>query len=120
MGIDIQQARFLFGTREHGVCFSRLATLGRHRLMASEKQLGPWLQNYVPPHTDAQKQAVCRTSGQFAEPFWQFLGATQTTSFDASDYEGATVVHDFNQPIPTRFHSQFDAVVDSGSLEHIF
>jgi hypothetical protein len=50
----------------------------------------------------------------------QFLGASQVHSFDYSDYEGATYIHDFNEKIPERFHNQYTVVLEAGSLEHIF
>ncbi len=46
------------------------------------------------------------------------FGAKSVTSFDASDYEHATVIHDMNTPL--RYHRQFDTVIDFGTLEHVF
>jgi SAM-dependent methyltransferase len=46
------------------------------------------------------------------------FGAKSVTSFDVSDYEHATVVHDMNTPL--RYHRQFDTVIDFGTLEHVF
>jgi SAM-dependent methyltransferase len=39
---------------------------------------------------------------------------------DASDFEGATILQDLNEPLESGLHDQFDAVVDSGTLEHVF
>jgi SAM-dependent methyltransferase len=39
---------------------------------------------------------------------------------DNSDYEGASVIHDLNEPVPERLHGRFDVVFDGGSLEHVF
>jgi hypothetical protein len=39
---------------------------------------------------------------------------------DASDFEGADRVHDLNQPLPADLHEQFDAVIEAGTLEHVF
>jgi hypothetical protein len=41
-------------------------------------------------------------------------------SYDHSDYEGATFVHDFNQPIPAEHHGCYTLAYDGGSIEHIF
>lgn len=41
-------------------------------------------------------------------------------ALDFSAYEGATIVHDLNQPIPARWNQQFDVVFDGGTLEHVF
>ena len=37
-----------------------------------------------------------------------------------SDYEGADLIADMNQPVGPDLHQRFDAVIDGGSLEHIF
>lgn len=54
------------------------------------------------------------------EGLLQFFGATNIRTADASAYEGAEIVHDFNNPVPLSLHQQFDTVFDAGSLEHIF
>ena len=54
------------------------------------------------------------------EPFLRHLGARQVDSCDASAYEGATRVHDLNQPIPGDWDGTYDAVIDGGTLEHVF
>ena len=41
-------------------------------------------------------------------------------SMDASDYEGANIVHDLNLPIPPALRERYDLVWDGGTLEHIF
>jgi hypothetical protein len=50
----------------------------------------------------------------------EILDAKTVTIIDVSDYEGADFIHDLNQPIPTEWHGRFDAVIDGGSLEHVF
>ncbi len=46
------------------------------------------------------------------------LGAGEVASVDVSDYEGATYVADLGDPVT--LPRQFDMVIDSGSLEHVF
>jgi hypothetical protein len=41
-------------------------------------------------------------------------------SLDCSDYEGATVVHNLNEPVPAGWEESRDLVFDGGSLEHVF
>jgi hypothetical protein len=55
---------------------------------------------------------------QFAEDILAPLGF-EVSSVDASDYEGATIVHDLNIPIPRELVEQFDIVWDGGTLEHV-
>jgi hypothetical protein len=51
---------------------------------------------------------------------YKLLGATEVESLDASNYEGATHVHDLNQPLPDHLKQQYDFVDDGGTLEHVF
>ncbi len=48
------------------------------------------------------------------------LGADVVDSLDASDFEGATVVHDLNLPAPTTLVGRYTAVIDAGTMEHVF
>ena len=59
--------------------------------------------------------------GDFAEGFLSgFLGARTVRALDYSDYQQADIVHDLNQPLPPELHNRFDALIDGGSIEHIF
>ena len=59
-------------------------------------------------------------SDGFAESFLRLLGAEDVVSVDASDYEGASRILDLNEPVPADAEGAFMAVVDAGSLEHVF
>ena len=54
------------------------------------------------------------------ETLFQSLGASSVDSMDNSDFEGARLVHDLNQPIPADWKGRYDAVIDGGTLEHVF
>ena len=54
----------------------------------------------------------------YCEPFLFALGATSIESIDYSGYEGATHVADMGAPVS--LPRQYETVLDSGSLEHIF
>jgi len=56
----------------------------------------------------------------FAEPFLHFIGADNIASFDYSDYQRASNIHDMNLKIAADMHEKFSAVFDGGSLEHVF
>jgi hypothetical protein len=48
------------------------------------------------------------------------MGFGAVDSIDCSDYEGCSLVHDMNQPIPREWHERDDVVLDAGTLEHVF
>jgi hypothetical protein len=56
----------------------------------------------------------------YSEPFFRRLGATSVDSIDASDFEGATIIADFNRPLPQDLRRRFSVVFDGGTLEHVF
>jgi SAM-dependent methyltransferase len=68
----------------------------------------------------AEKFKVPNADCAYAEPVLQALGAKQLESLDNSDFEGAKMVHDLNEPIPPNWREQFDVVFDGGTLEHVF
>jgi SAM-dependent methyltransferase len=57
---------------------------------------------------------------RFADGFLKAIGFTSVHSVDASDYEGADLIHDFNEPLPATLRDRFSLVYDCGTLEHVF
>lgn len=120
MGLDVNGTRFLLYARRGGVSFTRTAMIGRQQMLLGPAQLHRNCQQFGFDPTLEAVEALLIGSGGYAEPFFKLLGADETVSFDASDYEGATYQHDFNKPIPDEFKNKFSVVLDGGSLEHIF
>lgn len=94
--------------------------IGRQKLYADPNELLALLQafGYRPDAADIDK--IFGVDGGYAEAFLEFLGAKSAHSLDYSSFEGATHVHDMNHPIPPGLKEQFSAVLDGGTLEHIF
>lgn len=120
MGIDAKGAQFLLAARGFGVSFARSATLGRQRLFLPPS----WLRHRLHAFgidLEAGRAAELFTAAEgFAEPFFRVLGAERVVSLDASDYEGATRLVDLNGTLPADLEGAFSAVVDAGTLEHVF
>ena len=117
MGLDINSVQFLVAARKKGVCFGRVAMLGRQSLNVYPRTMVSVLERNGLP---AEKFHVAGEACAYAEPFFETLGATQIDSLDFSDFEGARLVHDLNQPIPSDWREKFDVVFDGGTLEHVF
>jgi len=118
MGIIRSNAAFYLDARARGVRFTRTLTLGRQRLYLSAHELHDLARRYRP---DAASAAQTMAFGAHADAFLQtFLDVASLDTLDRSDYEGATLAHDLNQPLPAARHEQYDAVIDSGTLEHVF
>lgn len=48
------------------------------------------------------------------------MGADEVIVTDVSDYEGATLLLDLNNPIPKELENTFDVVLDIGTTEHLY
>lgn len=109
MGMDSNSVKALVWLYRRGVKFGSVACLGRQGLHVDSQTLQRLLAGIGAP-----------PAGEYSEELFKLLGASSVESFDASDYERATHVHDFNLAIPREFHERYDTVLDGGSLEHIF
>ncbi len=120
MGIDLNGAQLLIRAQKSGVSFARVATLGRQRNLCDRQTLLAILGASGYQLTEDRVQRFLDPKREYAEEFLSILGAKDIFAIDASDFEGAQIVHDMNQPIPDALDSSFDVVIDGGTLEHIF
>lgn len=122
MGITYHQAKTLWEARQRGVSFAETLTVAhlslnlhpveRERLRRARKASDPAARETALDHY---------AFGDYADAFLRdFLGVVRLDILDYSAYEGATTCHDLNEPVPPSLHGQFDAVIDGGSLEHVF
>jgi hypothetical protein len=110
MGIDVHALKFLTTARARGARFDRTVMIGRQRLYVSDAQLAQTLPAPRPDGPD----------GAYAEWVLRALGARRTDAIDVSGYEGASTLHDLNTPLPGGYAGAYDAVVECGTLEHVF
>jgi hypothetical protein len=120
MGYDEIGLRFLLHAADRGVDYSNTATLGHLSLFSGEAGMLAALtacRGVTSPDVAAE---MFRDCDGYIDGFLRYLGADHVESVDASDFEDATLVLDLNEPIPPEFDEQFSAVVEGGTLEHIF
>ncbi|HHL34951.1 MAG TPA: hypothetical protein ENJ30_11355 [Desulfobulbaceae bacterium] len=120
MGFDTNGVKFLLTARASGVRFERSAMIGRQRMHLFADTLDVLLKHFGFEDSKDQAQKVLSEDNRFAEPFLRLLGATEIASFDASDYESATCIHDMNEAIPEHYKGKYSVVIDGGTLEHVF
>lgn len=120
MGFDVQAVRFLLSAHRSGVSFANTATMGRQELFIDPFLLQRILRSFGMARNDAEVRRILTEADGFAEPLLKVLGAEHICSIDASSYEGASVVHDMNLPIPDNLRGAYSVVIDAGTLEHIF
>ena len=115
MGIKTSSARLLAYLKREGESNLRsVCMLGRQELCLTERQIKAFCKDYKDVlQGDFQREIFC-------ENFLKALGAEQIHSLDASDFEGADIICDLNQPIPVEYRNRFTCVIDGGTTEHIF
>lgn len=110
MGIDISTARFLASEMRRGVPFGCTLTLGRQGIYMEASRYKECVA--------ALGHSISRSD--YADDLFHALGAIKTDVMDVSNYEGASVIHDLNQPVDASLHGRYDCVFDGGALEHVF
>jgi len=114
VGVNRDAAEFIISTK----CNARsVCTLGRLNLFVSFSEIRALARRYCVPLSEFTPPS---RSQYFADDLFRMLGFERIESLDVSDYEGATIVHDLNTPLPKDLHEQFDLVLDGGTLEHVF
>jgi SAM-dependent methyltransferase len=120
MGIELNSAQLLIRAHKYGVSFKRMATLGRQGFHANRQGLISVLHKSGYEMSKDCVRRLLLTTTKYSEDFLSLLGAKEIVAIDVSDYEGAEIIHDMNQPIPDSLVSSFDLVLDGGTLEHVF
>ncbi len=120
MGFDNNSVKLLLHAKKRfGIHFGHTLMIGRQEMKISPDWLSKHLDDFDLKQLNA-KDILDENQG-YAEPFLiKALEARSVDSIDASDYEGASMIHDLNTPLPDAVKQTFDVVVDGGSLEHIF
>jgi hypothetical protein len=115
MGFGPNDLHFLLSSERLGFTGNAICTLGRLNLFGKQAQFTHLLKEYGKPQFLLPKHRAL----YFAEDVLCPLGF-KVDSIDASDYEGANIIHDLNRPVPEFMRSQYDLVYDGGTLEHIY
>jgi hypothetical protein len=120
VGIDKASVRIMLAAREAGASFDRVLTIGRQQLRISQSELPVLLKRHGVEISAATVANIFTDASGYGEPLWQFLGARKVDSLDISAFEGASILHDMNKPLPEELSERFTFVFDGGSIEHIF
>ena len=110
MGIDIPSLNFLLYAHKFGN-FNKTITIGRQNL-----NIRIPIKKLIPINTKYGYENEIYADRLLKD----YFGSTIVDSIDITDYEGATIIHDMNTPIPENLKYKYDTVIDSGTLEHIY
>jgi SAM-dependent methyltransferase len=131
MGLSKPAIRFLVRQHRHRPLGSRILTLGRQCVYADYSEVLTLLREEgVEPAVvlagDEARSNIPQWRGTSSERrisdvgLFRLLGAKEVLALDYSDFEGAEIIADLNQPIIAPDREPVDAVIDSGTLEHVF
>ena len=120
MGLDSNGLKALIYAKKLGVDFTNTAMIGRQELHLSRKQFQRTMADFQMPVSDEQAAKILEKSHCYSEELFRHLGAKEVHSFDNSNYEQATHIHDMNLSIPDDLKERYSLVLDAGSLEHVF
>jgi hypothetical protein len=109
MGIGLHEFNFLrYAKRQRA--FGHTVTIGRQGLHVAESTV-----------RDAFALRPEYKNAKYCEELLRDqFGASQVDSIDFSEYEGASIIHDMNFPLPEHVLGRYDTVIDGGCLEHIY
>ena len=94
----------------------KIATLGRQTVGATPQEISAQFKRF-----DISPCAPIGNARLDDQALFRMMGFATVESFNYSDYEGATHVVDFNNDnLPRSLVGQFDVVLDSGTIEHVF
>lgn len=113
MGITTNCVKFLCFAKTKDVDFSDTLMLGRQQLFTTSEEIGKQFEYFGIDNRGFSLD-------MYAEPLFKYLGASVADSMDLSDYEGATIIHDLNEPIPLHLRQRYSVVFDGGTLEHVY
>lgn len=97
----------------------RSLMLGRQKFMVRPKHMRRFervLRKYDLPYSHDD---LVQPDG-YSETLLDALGFGAVETMDFSGYEGASILHDLNKPIPEELENQFDFILDGGTIEHVF
>lgn len=119
MGLDYVSAKKLIThAKTHG--FGRhVLMLGRQRIQVKDRLKSALDGRLAEDGFDLSYASLEQADG-YAETFFKRLGAETVRSIDLSDFEGAEVTHDLNDPVGEDLIGEFDLIFDGGTTEHIF
>jgi hypothetical protein len=114
MGIAKGAISLLYKHRQTYGFSGRIIGLGKQNVFVTSEKLSEIAERFG-QRSDVQPNQVVNDVTLF-----KGLGFSEVQSLDYSKFEGADIEWDFNKPILTELHEQFDAVYDGGTIEHIF
>jgi hypothetical protein len=118
MGINRAEAQAILSLKRAGRVGSEILCLGRPELFLDGGDAQKLSQGFDLGWTASAAAAI--TQQIFADDFLGACGFSSVRSLDASAYEGASIIHDLNAPVPANLENITSFLYDGGTIEHVF
>ncbi len=119
MGIDIASFRALIESTPKDGYGGNALMLGRQKVRKNDKTPTLYQSWMDEKKLNIRVEDIYQEDG-YAESLFTSLGFDSIETMDFSDYEGAEVIQDLNEPIPKSLYNKYDFIFDGGTLEHVF
>lgn len=106
MGIDVHALQLLQYNKQYNKGLGKTLTLGRLAILLGSRLAKKW--------AGTDQGAWCE------DLLIKNFNAEQVDSIDNSGYEDASIIYDYNCPVPNVLKNKYDTVLDFGCSEHIF
>lgn len=113
MGIDFVGLEAILLSLKYVTGKENLLTLGRQGLHLDRQHINYQFTKYNFNHL------IDKYDLGISEPLLQGLEFHTIDSLDNSSYEGATLIHNMNKPVPLT-NKKYNYIFDGGTIEHIF
>lgn len=123
MGLALPVLRYLIQRHAHARMSAPVLTLGVQSIGATNREVIDLLREselLTGAAADDIAQSVASNETATANNVLAWMGLGYCQSMDLFGSEGATIVHDLNEPVPTALRNRFNLIIDGGTLEHIF
>ena len=118
VGVDLSALDFLL--RFRGTRLGETLCLGRQRLtLELGSEVRSVANDILFSRTGRSIEDIESPDG-YSEKFLFFLGSSNVSSLDISNFEGSNIIHDMNRVIPSFMENCYDFIFDGGTLEHIY
>ncbi len=117
---DNLSVRIIEAVNKHKISGNALM-LGRQNFLVNIRNNSRiYLQDVLNTYYPNKKNWQLAGEDGYAETFFKEIGFDKIDSMDASNFEGASIIHDLGSEVPKKLHNGFDYIYDGGTCEHIF
>lgn len=120
MALNIHALRLLLHAKREGAKLDRVVTIGRLDVLMTPEEVEAEFAAFGEPLAAGEAERLIHARDRYCEPIIERLGAKRVDALDASNYEGANIVHDLNAPLPDEQNGRYSLLLDGGTLEHVF